>query len=104
MSDTTQSRAIHWLETYQLSEYENLMREIDCLDIDTILELTEEEMKDVGMALGTRKKFLKAIKASQEEKSQGDQSAPHGVISYMSYAKPQQPSCSWVWLNGILVP
>ena len=89
MSHMVQSHAIKWLEAHGLSQHEEILRKHECLDLDAILELTEEDLKnDLALSLGSRKIFFKAIKSSQT--SQGNQSSRHGMLPCIFYAKAKQ--------------
>ena len=58
--------AINWLEIHGLRKYEDILREAECLELDLILDFQDEELKELGLStLGSRKKFLNAIKKSQ---------------------------------------
>ncbi len=51
-----------WLQTVGLSEYAALLAE-HRVDFDVISELTDEELRELGIPLGDRKRFLRAAAA-----------------------------------------
>ena len=51
-----------WLEDLGLARYQALFAESE-LDLDVLPELTEDDLKDLGVPLGPRKKLMKAISA-----------------------------------------
>src|SRR3984893_16032233 len=50
-----------WLSGLGLSQYEAVFRE-SAIDADVLTELTDQHLKDLGMALGHRLKLLRAIR------------------------------------------
>jgi len=51
-----------WLERLGLGEYREVFAEND-IDFDVLPELTDQDLKDLGLSLGHRKRLLKAIAA-----------------------------------------
>ncbi|MDP7547315.1 MAG: AAA family ATPase, partial [Alphaproteobacteria bacterium] len=49
-----------WLEQLELGKYADLFAEND-VDLDVLTELSDDELKELGLSLGHRKKLLKAI-------------------------------------------
>jgi hypothetical protein len=49
-----------WLEKLGLSEYAQRFAE-NAIDLSTIRDLTEQDLKDIGVRLGHRRKILRAI-------------------------------------------
>jgi len=50
----------HWLAELELAEYTPLFEQND-IDLDVLCHLTEDDLKDLGISLGHRKKLLAAI-------------------------------------------
>ncbi|MBT6275478.1 MAG: hypothetical protein HOI95_15250 [Chromatiales bacterium] len=57
-----------WLEQQGLGEFENLFA-AEHIEFETLPDLTEADLKDLGLPLGSRKKLLKAIKGLEDESS-----------------------------------
>ncbi len=53
-----------WLEDLDLSKYVDLFAEND-IDLSALPHITEEDLKELGVTLGARRKFLDAIQALQ---------------------------------------
>ena len=51
-----------WLRNFGLGKYEPAFIE-NAIDVDVLSELTEDDLEKLGMSLGDRKRFIKAIKA-----------------------------------------
>jgi class 3 adenylate cyclase/tetratricopeptide (TPR) repeat protein len=51
-----------WLKNLGLSEYAQRFTEND-IDLDVLSDLTDEDLKDLGVSLGHRRKILRAIRA-----------------------------------------
>src|SRR3954451_22536155 len=51
-----------WLRSLGLGQYEPAFSE-NAIDFDVLHELTEDDLKKIGMPLGDRKRFVKAAKA-----------------------------------------
>ena len=69
-----------WLEGLGLSEYAAVFREND-IDYDILAELTEADLKELGLSLGHRRRVLRAINALRGPQGE-DSEAP------ASYAAP----------------
>ncbi|MBT4490430.1 MAG: AAA family ATPase, partial [Rhodospirillaceae bacterium] len=76
MSDIRQ-----WLEAFELGKYADVFAEND-IDFDVLKELADDDLKELGLSLGHRKKLLKAIN------SLGDGSD----VATASATAPQQPT------------
>ena len=50
-----------WLSGLGLGQYEAVFRESE-IDADVLTELTDQHLKDLGIALGHRLKLLRAIR------------------------------------------
>ncbi|HUN99854.1 MAG TPA: adenylate/guanylate cyclase domain-containing protein [Bradyrhizobium sp.] len=55
-----------WLNGLGLSQYETVFRE-NAIDADVLTELTDQHLKDLGVALGHRLKILRAIREQASE-------------------------------------
>ncbi len=55
-----------WLEGLGLSKYSALFAENE-MDLEVLPDLTEQDLKDLAIPLGQRKKLLKAIAALSED-------------------------------------
>ena len=51
-----------WLRNLGLGKYEPAFTE-NAIDFDVLPELTEDDLEKLGMPLGDRKRFVRAIKA-----------------------------------------
>ncbi|TMJ49790.1 MAG: hypothetical protein E6G90_11770, partial [Alphaproteobacteria bacterium] len=49
-----------WLASIGLSEYAERFRE-NAIDLSVVRDLTEQDLKDLGVLLGHRRKMLRAI-------------------------------------------
>jgi len=50
----------HWLEAIGLKKYQTILAENE-IDFEVLPELTEQDLKELGLPMGPRKKLLKAI-------------------------------------------
>ena len=57
-----------WLHSIGLGQYEARFRELD-IDWDVLPDLTEADLKRLGVALGPRKRLIKAIAALETSSS-----------------------------------
>ena len=64
--DDSMSEIQHWLEQYKLGEYADLFAE-NRIDLDVLQDLEEEDLKDLGIPLGDRKRLLKAAQVFKSE-------------------------------------
>ena len=64
-----------WLERLGLAKYAKLFAENE-VDFEVLPDLTEQDLKDLDIPLGPRKKLLKAIAALTESAAPLDSSAP----------------------------
>ena len=51
----------HWLEKLGMSEYADRFAE-NKIDVSVLRHLTDQDLKDIGVALGHRRKMLAAIR------------------------------------------
>jgi len=75
-----------WLEALELGKYAGLFAEND-IDFDVLTELADDDLKELGLSLGHRKKLLKAI----NNLAGGGEPAP---ISGPTTAQPAAPPTS----------
>ena len=71
-----------WLGEHGFEQYAELFEENE-IDGEVLFDLTNDDMKDLGLPLGRRKKFLKAIAAASQAKDQSvaehtSALSPHG--------------------------
>ena len=52
----------HWLKTIGLDKYQTTFADNE-IDLEVLPELTEQDLKELGLPMGPRKKLLKAIAA-----------------------------------------
>ena len=71
-----------WLRGLGLEQYETLFREND-LDAEVLSDLTDGDLEKIGVSLGHRKRFLKAVAALA-----GPPPAPPSTSSRVSPASP----------------
>ena len=71
-----------WLEQHGLGKHAELFAENE-IDFEVLPELEESDLESMGLALGPRKKLLKAIRALEPSQSadSGGGSAPHAPPS-----------------------
>nr|CAA6826413.1 MAG: Unknown protein [uncultured Thiotrichaceae bacterium] len=50
----------HWLEAIGLKKYQTILAENE-IDFEVLPELTEQDLKELGLPMWPRKKLLKAI-------------------------------------------
>ncbi len=78
-----------WLEKLGLGQYAQVFVD-NKIDLEVLPDLTEDDLKDVGIPLGHRKKLLKAIAALSENVAvAGD------VVSAEAVEVPTAPSPTW---------
>ena len=59
------SEIAKWLEAIGLGEHAGLFAEND-LDVDLLAELTDDDLKELGLSLGHRKRVLRAVSEHQD--------------------------------------
>ena len=59
------SEIAKWLEAIGLGEHAGLFAEND-LDVDLLAELTDDDLKELGLSLGHRKRVLRAVSDHQD--------------------------------------
>lgn len=59
-----------WLQSHGLAQYENLFSN-NAIDQDVLLDLTDDDLKSIGVPLGDRKRMLKGIRDASAEPSVG---------------------------------
>ncbi len=67
-----------WLDSIGLGKYAEAFVEND-LGLDVLSELSESDLKDLGLSMGDRKRLLKAIAALQARPAESAGAAPEGV-------------------------
>ena len=58
-----------WLQQLGLEDFESLFAEHD-IDAEVLPELTDADLKELGLTLGQRKKLLKTIAALQSSETE----------------------------------
>ncbi len=76
-----------WLESLGLGEYQKVFAEND-IDFDVLAHLTDQDLIDLGLSLGHRRKFMAAIKSSDSSNTNDKQDK--GRIPNAIWL-PQQP-------------
>ena len=66
-----------WLERLDLGQYAAVFREND-IDLDLVSELTEDDLRELGLSLGHRRKLLKAIAALSDGSDPAPSAAAEG--------------------------
>ena len=67
-----QSDAERWLEDLGLGRHAAIFAD-NLIDFEVLPELTDEDLRDLGLALGDRRKLQKAVRGlSQEPHAQAD--------------------------------
>ena len=72
------SDVARWLSELGLTEYDKVFAD-NLIDVEVLSDLTGDDLKDIGVPLGHRKKLLRAIEAlkvSSSEPVSGDRDAP----------------------------
>ncbi len=67
-------RIRNWLDTHGLAEHAAVFEENE-IDLDAARDLTEDDLRELGIPMGPRKKLLRAIAALAEETSATTESA-----------------------------
>ncbi len=91
-----------WLRDLGLERYEATFRENE-IDVDTLPELTEAHLKELGLPLGPRLKLLKAAAAFRHDVSPSTDSAPtlaHPEVGRASEAERRQLTVMFCDLVG----
>ncbi|MHA1153158.1 MAG: AAA family ATPase, partial [Alphaproteobacteria bacterium] len=70
----------HWMKGLGLSKYSEIFAENE-VDLEVLPDLTEQDLKDLGIPLGHRKKLLKAIAALSEGAEQVGHAAKPAAAS-----------------------
>ena len=66
-----------WLERLDLGQYAAVFREND-IDLDLVSELTEDDLRELGLSLGHRRKLLKAVAALSDGSDPAPSAAAEG--------------------------
>ena len=86
-----------WLESIGLAKYAPLFAENE-IDFEVLPELTEQDLKDLGVPLGPRKKLLKAIAALND--AEVPSTAPHSAPAARTEAERRQLTVMFCDLVG----
>ncbi len=78
-----------WLERLSLSKYSELFAENE-VDLEVLPDLTEQDLKDLAIPLGHRKKLLKAIAALSEDADKVGHAAEPTEASPPVYAEAER--------------
>jgi len=70
----TNANLAEWLDQYGLSQYAQTFAE-NHIDYGTLRDLTDADLKDLGLTLGHRKRFLRAIEALTARQPSSDAAA-----------------------------
>ena len=54
----------NWLTLNQLEKYADILQQNDITSVDLLIELSEDEIKELGFSLGDRKRFAIAKKST----------------------------------------
>jgi len=54
---------LNWLTLNQLEKYADILQQNDITSVDLLIELSEDDIKELGFSLGDRKRFAIAIKS-----------------------------------------
>ena len=66
-----------WLDRLDLGQYAAVFREND-IDLDLVSELTEDDLRELGLSLGHRRKLLKAVAALSDGSDPAPSAAAEG--------------------------
>ena len=86
-----------WLVELGLEEYAKIFME-QRVDRETLPELTDADLRELGLPLGPRKKLLRAIGALVSD--EGGVAAEQDVAGEASFAEPEGPHSAWERLPG----
>jgi class 3 adenylate cyclase len=78
---------VDWLEKLGMSEYAQRFAE-NKIDVSVLRHITDQDLKDIGVALGHRRKMLAAIAQLD------DTSIAEGPVPAPGFLKPQPPATS----------
>ncbi len=79
MVSSSMSDLRNWLEGLGLEEYVETFDE-NKIDREVLTELTEDDLKDLGILLGHRKKLMQAIATLAPTASPASASAGYGLV------------------------
>ena len=65
----------HWLEGLGLSQYAKTFARND-IDLEVLPDLSDDDLRDLGLTLGHRRKLLKAVAALPAEKEHAPAPTP----------------------------
>ena len=54
---------LNWLTLNQLEKYADILQQNDITSVDLLIELSEDDLKELGFSLGDRKRFTIAKKS-----------------------------------------
>jgi hypothetical protein len=72
-----------WLERLGMSEYAQRFAE-NRIDFSVLAELTDQDLKELGVVLGDRRKILRAI-----AKLRSQSGSQHAFSFYISHSRPR---------------
>ena len=67
-----------WLESLGLEQYADAFKEDD-IELDIVAELTDDDLKELGLSLGHRRKLLRAASVLSKDESAAAPVAPNGA-------------------------
>lgn len=56
-------KLLNWLTVNQLDKYAEILQQNDITSVDLLIELSEDDLKELGFSLGDRKRFTIAKKS-----------------------------------------
>ena len=80
----------HWLETIGLSRYYSIFTENE-IDFEVLPELTEPDLRELGLPMGPRKKLLKAIAALSSEDNAANNQPDGNKVNVDQTSTPLTP-------------
>src|SRR6516165_5903226 len=79
-----------WLEKLGMSEYAQLFADNSIDDVSILRDLTDQDLKDVGVPLGHRRKILRAI--AELDRPEATAAPPAAARAPLSGPAPRSPS------------
>ncbi|MEM7194169.1 MAG: AAA family ATPase [Pseudomonadota bacterium] len=87
----------NWLKKIGLEQYTDTFAEND-IDLDVLPELSEQDLKDIGISLGHRKKLLKAIASLDTGSAAADPEPKSATLSQVTNTPETDPERRYLTL------
>lgn len=88
-----------WLDENNLGQYFTVFRDND-IDFDTLPELTDSDIKELGLSLGHRVRLRKCIETLTAQTAQGDNATDTSPASVAAAAERRQLTIMFIYLDN----